>query len=496
MRTLAWACVCAWIPLSSPASAEAPDDLAAARAELSTKYAAGLAELAAWCDAQSLADQAVTTRGWLVERQPLTLYVAILPATSDLLAPADASPKVREWYAKFAALRQAQAEALFELAHRAIAAHRATLAWELVLETARENPDHEAARRMLGYQKFDGAWRTPFEIDKVRSKQVWDDRFGWLKRDQLPRYVAGERFISGRWKSAAAANQLLAKSDVRNGNVVGGWKITTEHFLVSTNHSLEEGVRLAGRLERLYRAWQQLFVLYYMTEPQMARLFKGFPPPSRTPRKHEVVYFRNKDEYVAALVKTQPRIGITTGYYDLDARKAYFYVGDKQDDTNIYHEATHQLFAEIRAANSPIAVEANFWVVEGIACYMESLTERDGYCLLGGADAVRLQNARDRLRGDFYVPLAELTMLGRDRLQTDPRIVPLYSQSSGLTYFLLYAGGGRYRDALVDYLSAIYANRASATTLAELTGASYAQLDAEYRQFIETIPQPRGEPHE
>ncbi len=45
-----------------------------------------------------------------------------------------------------------------------------------------------------------------------------------------------------------------------------------------TNHSLEEGVRLAARLERLYRVWQQLFVSYWATEPQIARWFNGGTP--------------------------------------------------------------------------------------------------------------------------------------------------------------------------------------------------------------------------
>jgi hypothetical protein len=177
---------------------------------------------------------------------------------------------------------------------------------------------------------------------------------------------------------------------------------------------------------------------------------------------------------------------ITTGYYEGDRRMAYFFAEEEQDFSNLYHEATHQLFSETRKVAPNLGRDANFWIIEGIACYMESLVEGDGYFLLGGRGTIRLDNARTRLfEDDFYVPLAELTALGMEALQRDRRISPLYSESSGLTYFLMYAQGGRYRDALVDYLGAIYAGRDRPDTLAELTETPFADLDRQYRSFLE-----------
>ncbi|MDZ7619089.1 MAG: hypothetical protein U1E05_18945, partial [Patescibacteria group bacterium] len=54
----------------------------------------------------------------------------------------------------------------------------------------------------------------------------------------------------------------------------------------------------------------------------------------------------------------------------------------------------------------------------------------------------------------------------------------------GLTHFLVFHEGGVYRDALVQYLSAVYSGRDTPQTLAELLGASYAEVDATYRQFV------------
>ena len=53
-----------------------------------------------------------------------------------------------------------------------------------------------------------------------------------------------------------------------------------------------------------------------------------------------------------------------------------------------------------------------------------------------------------------------------EQLQNDRRIATLYSQSAGLTHFLVHYDGGRYRDALVAYLSAVYGGLDSPNTLA------------------------------
>jgi hypothetical protein len=119
--------------------------------------------------------------------------------------------------------------------------------------------------------------------------------------------------------------------------------------------------------------------------------------------------------------------------------------------------------------------------------YMESLHREGPYDVLGGQDDERLHAAEYRLLHDkFYVPLAELTGYGIERLQKDPRIATLYSQSAGLTHFLVDYDGGRYRDALVAYLATVYSGRDDADTLARLTGTSYSELDQQYRRFMET----------
>ena len=453
-----------------------------ARAELVEKYLGKLAELAEWCEAQELEDEAEITREWLPPQRPLVLFVPLVRELDGRAQePDEAIGDEKEWRERFGALRQAQAAALFALFQRAVEEKEYAIGFELLHETLREDPRHEAARLLLGYREYQGRWLTLYQLAKAQGNQVWHDEFGWIPKSQLERYEKGERYYKGRW--------LSAKEDAQLHAMLGGWEVATEHYRVRTDHSLEEGVRLAARLERLYDVWRQVFVRYYLSDAELGVLLTGGGPPRRGMPRHKVMYFRNRAEYNLALKRRQPNIEITTGYYEGKTSTAYFFAADEQDDSNLYHEATHQLFGETRAVSSTAGRDANFWIIEGIACYLESLVENENYCTIGGVDAIRLENARTRLlRDKFYVPLAELTAIGMNALQRDPRISPLYSQSSGLTYFLMYDHGGRYRDALVDYLVAIYTAHDLPETLAELTRTPYTELDRNYRRFIESIP--------
>lgn len=450
-------------------------------------YRDELAKLAEWCDAEKLDEQANQTRNWLPQPRPLMLFVPLIPQGFEAETPAEGSEAdeepdaVRQWRERFDRLRREQAQRLFGLLDQAIEEKEYAFGFGLLHETLREDPDHKAARKLLGYKYHEGRWLTQFELVKVQGNQVWDPRFGWQLKNRLPRYERGERFFKGRWITAEENARLQI-------DVLQGWDIMTEHYRVRTNHSLEGGVQLAARLERLYDAWRQVFVRYYLNDLELGSLLRGGGWPRRTPVRHQVVYFSNRKQYNAALKMQQPYIEMTTGYYEGKTKTAYFFAGEEQDFENLYHEATHQLFSETRRTSSDAGRKANFWVIEGIACFMESLVESGAYCTIGGADALRLNNARARLLlHNTYVPLAELTAMGMNDVQSDQRIKQLYSEFSGLAYFLMFDQEDRYRDALVDYLSAIYAGKDEPATLSELTKTSFGELDLQYRRFIERI---------
>ncbi|MEX2112787.1 MAG: hypothetical protein WD845_06345 [Pirellulales bacterium] len=450
-------------------------DVTSEHEALLATYAGQLDELAGWCRQHQLPAAAEELTAWLPPREldKLTLFVI----RSAVSLPTAKDPAPVEWQSRWQKLRDAQAEAIFALAKQAVENHQPSLAYQLVTEAVRENPDHEAGRRMLGYVKFRDAWHTPFEIKQLGSGKIWHEKFGWLLPEHVERYEQGERHYLGRWISAEQEANLRA--DLKRG-----WRVESTHYVVTTNHSLEEGVRLSRQLETLHAIWQQVFVAYDADEAELRRRFEGRPPRAAH-KPHQVTYFRSREEYNHQLRGVQPQIAITLGIYLDRQRTAYFFAGEDQDAGTLYHEATHQLFQESRPVAANVGRRDNFWIIEGIACYMESLADCGGHFTLGGANAGRMPAARHRLLVDkFYVPLEELVRLGMLDLQRDERLPRIYSQSSGLADFLMHDAGGRFREPLVEYLVAVYSGKADAKTLAELSGADYPTLDRQYAEFM------------
>jgi hypothetical protein len=160
-------------------------------------------------------------------------------------------------------------------------------------------------------------------------------------------------------------------------------------------------------------------------------------------------------------------------------------VGEERTPTTVHHEATHQLFGEMRKTSPLVGERCGFWAVEAAACFMESMQRTDFGWTLGGIDAGRAPAARQRLlEDDFYVPLAELTALGRTAFQARADLPPLYSQISGLADFFMTGLQGQYREAFVEYLVRIYTGSVDSDTLARLCKTDYATLDDEYRRHL------------
>lgn len=462
------------------ASTLVAEDFAETRSELQQTYHEKLEALASKAKDQGWVAESRITREWIVPRDPRVIY--LFPLEDNPKPAKQLAPLQKEWDKEFQKLRQAQSAALLDIARKAAAAGRVSFAWELVHEAAREDPDRPEPRALLGFSKQpNGGWSRPYTARKLQQGYVWDDRFGWVLDTQLPRLEKGHRYYRGRW---ITAQQEAAK----RSNMASGWHVDTEHYEVITNHSLEAGVELASRLETLRGLWQQVFVEFLAPRERLMDVLAGKARLPVRPVRHTVYYYRNKDEYVAQLQPKQPRIGDTLGIYFSDAEAAYFFAGDEQHPGTVFHEATHQLFQESRPAVENPGMLSNFWLVEGVACYLESLTQHGDYWTLGEPEMGRLPAARQRgLRDDVFVPLQELSLLGMLELQADPRIAPIYSQSAGMSAFLIHAKGGKYREALLATLIDVYAGRDQPDSLARYAKVSFAELDREYHDWLKSM---------
>ena len=337
-------CVIAIAVSLSTISATAADDSVAQRDQLRASYATQLRDLAAWCDSHDLKRQAELTRNWLPRRNPTMSYIFILPET--LAAPEKLvdSPAARQWWDRFTELRRTEAKDLFELAALAAKENRPALAFELVRETVREDPNHQRGRAILGQQLYDGRWVSAETARRLAAGQVWNEKFGWLPADQVSQYDQGMRYYRGHWIAYAEDDRL-------HSNIYNGWHIESDHYTVITNHSLAEGARLAMQLELLNDVWRQVFFGYYATPGQLERWLADPPDAAAQPSRktHQVAFFRDQSQYVAALQAAEPQIAKTLGYYSNSAKTAYFFAGDQQYAGTLFHEATHQLFREVRS---------------------------------------------------------------------------------------------------------------------------------------------------
>ncbi len=378
--------------------------------------------------------------------------------------------------------------ALFELAREAADAGQLSLAFQWTTETVRENPDHAGARRVLGYEQRDGKWLTAYGVKMLDAGKVWNSERGWVAANDTK------------------ANEAGAEADAaRHADIKKGWQVRTDHFLVTTNHSVAAGAELAARLERLYQIWRQLFAGFYYSEKEVRGLFAGERIARVPVRQFRVVYHRDRDDYIGTLSRRQPLVVDTLGVYFDAIAEAHFFAGDNATSggtagattdaavATLYHEAVHQLFQESKPASRRVGEFANFWVLEGVATYFETLTEHNDphaglYFTIGESTAGRLPKAREKLHDNYYIPLADLIRLGKSDLQRRPDVAKVYSQSSGLTAYLLNGEQGRYRESLVRYLQTVYAGHDNEQTLAEATGASYSELDAAYRRYMESLP--------
>lgn len=380
----------------------------------------------------------------------------------------------------------ARGEELFQQALQAAEAGEVSRAFQLAACALVEDPDHADARRVLGYELVEGQWLTPYGKQMHAAGRTWHPKFGWIALDDLTRYEQGERRAGRRWLSAEADRALHER-------IERGWQIRTDHFSVTTNHSLEAGVQLARELEAVYQLWRQLFAGCFLSKQEVRDLFDGKRQARGQSKPFKVVYYRTRDEYIATLRGRQPRIAETQGIYFDNLGTSYFFAGEDADaaarNATLYHEAVHQMFHESLDGLKNIGALNNFWIVEAIAVYFESLQrESDFRYLLGSPTAGRLPAAiQRRLVDNYYIPFTELVALGKEDLQRRDDLAPLYSQAAGLATFLMQYDGGRYREPLAQYLKAVYASKPTDATLADLCGTTYGELDRQYSEFLQNL---------
>jgi hypothetical protein len=474
--------------LCNAAAFDAQNDLLLVSAQQTLdEYREEAENLAKWCEINGLESYATLTREYILPIVEENIHIPMIPRSKqqDFL-PGEASSEIVYWHNTWMVLRQNLSLNLQELAKLALREKRVILAMQMIHIALHADPDNEKLRNVLGFEFYNGQWRTEWEIAQLKLGRINHERFGWIPRSHADRYEAGERYFKGKW--------ISREQDAReHANIDGGWIISTEHYDVQTNHSLEAGVRLSRKLEEFYYVWKQVFIQYTASTSELALKLEGKKLRFKEPRL-KFVLFRNRKEYNDTLGKNDPNIAASVGFFDNRSQKCFFFMHncrhpDAERDMyrTVYHEGTHQLFQCVKPIN--FSGHNNFWATEAVAVYMETLRCEGNYYVLGDPQDVRVLSAKYRFfRSKFYMPFGNITKLDTIAFQRAPWLKELYSQCGGMGYFLMHFDKGNYRDAFVTCLDEIYMGRSTPRMLFDLLGESPETLDEQYEKMLEGIP--------
>ncbi|GIX04377.1 MAG: hypothetical protein KatS3mg114_0246 [Planctomycetaceae bacterium] len=457
--------------------------------QLRQEYAEQLQALQAWCrdHQQHRGEAEIAEVLQQLGQEPVVGRNLALPEQLTPPLPPELPDAERTWRSRWLQVRKEYARQLYLLSRRGLHAGYPSWAYDRVREVAQHDPDHQRARELLGYVLYNERWVTPYTRKMLQLGYVWHERFGWLPQQHVERYERGERYFEGRWISAEREAEL--RQDFSRA-----WEIRTDHYLIRTNHSLERGVELGRALEDFYQVFHQTFAAFFNDPEHLSRVFNGTASlVQKNPKPYLVHYYRQREEYIHQLEPRFPSIQKTNGIYLTQGRTAHFYDDPQRlGFETLYHEATHQLFYESHPLERAIGQHAHFWVIEGVACYMESLSITPEGASLGRHDAIRFRGARaNYIHHHYYIPLRQLTAWGMSEFQAAPQLARVYAQAAGLVHFFMHYEGGRYRDAFISHLIDLYSaqakKREQPATLEELTGVSYEELDRQYGEYVRAI---------
>ena len=461
-------------------------------AEELDSYRQRLTRLAERCESESMPLEAEITRRRLWENPSGAFILPRLSSRPQSALPDDATDAQKRWFDDLRTIQTEESVRLWERAKELARTGDGYGAFDMAACALFADPQNESLRRLFGERLDEGCWRTEYQIARRKAGEIDHPTFGFLPEENIPRYEASERFYRSRWMSADEEARQRSK---RNQP----WVIETDHYRVSTTVSLEEGVRLGRLLEEFHRFWRLSFVRMTMTEKEAASFVLGRFEPKE--KRHNVRVFRNREEYLAAATRIDPTATVSSGGYLPSAAAIFIYVAENPDDTPLetmlFHEATHQLFAESAATRKAAprsegltaGLKSNYWAMEGIAVYLETFRVESDHCAVGGLQSFRLVRAAERASEPGGLMLLErFTALGKEAFQRDANLPALYTEAAGLTHFLFHADGGKYRAPFFELLLRVYLNRAEPDDLARLCGLSFEELDARLRDYLQNTP--------
>ncbi|MEZ6095990.1 MAG: hypothetical protein R3C03_17500 [Pirellulaceae bacterium] len=422
------------------------------RSNIDKQFSQEISELATWCHENQHDDWARQTLETLIVRDPNRMYI-FLPTESAGESTATSTDLEQEWRTRLSEVKKRHTGRLIEWTEQSLRDGEVedgvgAKAFQTLHECLHWDPENDRIRTALGHRKTDDGWQPYSERLKVKTSTRTQPITGWPKGSYL--------------------------------------QVTTDNFIISSQADEQTTTHLAEQLQRWQWVWRQVFFDYWGSPKNLKRWMDGTSQSRGQTRKFEVIFFASKQDYAESLAPRIPGIEVSSGYYSDQFAASFFYASDDSTIEETWrHELTHQLFKESVATDKEPFAEGFLWLGEGIAEYMESLKDFGDFVTLGGFDSRRLQFARARqFREAFQIPLQELNDMSLKEFQTHPDIKRIYSQTAGLSHFLMDGENGARRSPTIELLELIYRGRFKPDKFAEVMGASTQELDTGYASFL------------
>lgn len=447
--------------------------------DLEAEYRSGLEELARQCETLQRPDLAEATRRQILPNDPSRQFLYLPSGDTGVEIPSDAEDSTAMFWAKrLQALRGQFAEKLFQAARAGMrnnaTEYQATAVGQLY-RASMLAPDHPELNRILERQR-QGQFFVLKDLLRcsVRRSRRPDRQLSWQ---------AGEYH-----------------------------EVNTANFHIVSTATPEQARAMAARMEIWRFLWRQWAAAYWLPAQELrVCLEAGRPLPSGGERRHEIVLFATRQQFLTTLGQIKG-IERSVGYYDGQLQRSFFYLDDEDDDLSEtwQHELNHQLFSETGRRVQKPGESTNTWLAEGIAIYFESLKpvpEQEGsipwesvfgansttplpsHWSIGGFEARRIQFARIRyFREGFFVSFSDLVQRGRIEFQQDPELRKTYSQIGAMCHFLLHANEGAYSKGMWELLTLLYAGRDRADSLETITGSNCEELQSQYQKWLPFTP--------
>jgi hypothetical protein len=432
--------------------------------------------------------------------------LADLKSALEACEDADAAPAdVKEFESRVKSADADYAKDLWKLALECAKYGLYTRAYDLIGAVLEANPENDKARRIRGYVKVDGKWVSRYEADLLKGTNqtgsnpsktsfvLYKDKEGvvqgWVPKKDVAQWDKGLRPFGGSFIPEAEEIRKCQMNEYR------AWSVESEHFEVRTNISRAAAYEFGQILEDYHRQFFRTFLGFFDMEKGVELLFDVKP----LKKKHIVLFFPDRNHYLQHAKAEHGNDELmlrSAGVYVPGgakcARTSHLYKTDSDHDMSVmYHEVTHQLFAETKDEGGERGgSQGNNWVPEGIASYVETWTrDARGHWVPGGNKKHEwLMGAKKFLAATDGWKLQSFLAIDHDEFHKEPGRALNYAMSQALCHFLMHYDDERYREDFVKFIAAYYAGKVRENSLFEflqIEGPESGRAETLEKQFKE-----------